>query len=63
MALKAYTSYVKNFTSAMDRVKETCKSVPAFLSFLRVCSYAFHTFSLILYVLIIVALDRLGAKG
>ena len=42
MVLKAYTSYVKNFTAAMDRVKETCRTVPSFLTFLRVSSFDFE---------------------
>ncbi|XP_066915965.1 rho guanine nucleotide exchange factor 10-like isoform X2 [Clytia hemisphaerica] len=35
MALKAYTSFVHNFSYAMESIKETCKLVPAFLSFLK----------------------------
>ena len=37
MVLKAYSSFVCNFSIAMDSIKETCKLVPAFLNFLKVC--------------------------
>ena len=37
MVLKAYSSFVCNFSIAMDSIKETCKLVPAFFNFLKVC--------------------------
>nr|XP_039247749.1 rho guanine nucleotide exchange factor 10-like [Styela clava] len=35
MVLECYSSYINNFTSAMELVRKTCKQKPQFLAFLR----------------------------
>lgn len=41
--LKAYNSFVSNFSVAMESIKETCKLVPAFLKFLKNRLYRHNT--------------------
>ena len=52
MVLKAYSNYTKNFTRSMELVKDTCRSVPAFLNFLRV-SWYFLSYLLIITDLVL----------
>ena len=51
MVLKAYSSFVGNFTRAMDSVKETCRLVPVFMTFLKL-SESFKIACMIFFVLL-----------